>query len=66
MKIANCLVLAAMFGIVGSTEDNDNNSAGATRLYGAVDANCAVALTCGGKGEEGQDKLLNTLTANCS
>ncbi|KAL3826266.1 hypothetical protein ACHAXA_006294, partial [Cyclostephanos tholiformis] len=41
IKIACCYMLSAMFGIAVS---NDENALGISRLYSAIDADCAAAL----------------------
>jgi hypothetical protein len=46
VKIAICFMLSSMFGIANNS--HANNDVGASRLYSAVDADCAQFLASGG------------------
>jgi len=46
VKIAICFLLSSMFGI--ANKSHDNNDVGASRLYSAIDADCAQFLASGG------------------
>eukprot|EP00585_Thalassiosira_rotula_P012446 CAMPEP_0196131176 /NCGR_PEP_ID=MMETSP0910-20130528/1285_1 /TAXON_ID=49265 /ORGANISM="Thalassiosira rotula, Strain GSO102" /LENGTH=2403 /DNA_ID=CAMNT_0041390619 /DNA_START=126 /DNA_END=7334 /DNA_ORIENTATION=+ len=50
IKIAVSYMLSAMFGIARADDDKDN-AVGASRLYSAVDADCAAALAYGNPNE---------------
>jgi len=50
IKIAVSYMLSAMFGIARADDDKDN-AVGASRLYSAVDADCAAALAYGNTNE---------------
>jgi len=55
IKIATCYMLSAMFGIARS---DDKNALGASRLYSAVDADCAASLAYGNNESEGRTDLV--------
>jgi len=60
IKMAICYMLAAMFGI--ATKSGDDNAVGASRLYSAVDADCAAALAYGNnESEERSDLIASTV-----
>jgi len=60
IKMAICYMLAAMFGI--ATKSGVDNAVGASRLYSAVDADCAAAFAYGNnESDERSDLVASTV-----
>ncbi|KAL7466235.1 hypothetical protein ACHAXS_006525 [Conticribra weissflogii] len=58
VKTAVCFMLSAMFGIA---RDDDQNSVGTSRLYNAIDADCAAALAYDNSGKGRSDLIASTI-----
>jgi len=58
VKTAVCFMLSAMFGIA---RDDDQNAVGTSRLYNAIDADCAAALAYENHGKGRSDLIASTI-----